>query len=109
MRQTLYTRKLAIFERALKENSNNLQLRLESVKLKANNDYEIDTIDKIDSEFHQLLIDDFEKQLKQKTKSLDNLFLIWLEYIKFIQFKNLNKFDIHKNQKKYLLNVSTIF
>jgi hypothetical protein len=80
----LYKRKLAIFEKAVEKNADNLKLNLEFIKFKVlNNQTGLETVQKIENEFQRLIMIQLNRP-KMDENGFFNLFYIWYEYLRFM-------------------------
>ena len=93
----LYKRKLAIFEKAVEKNGDNLKLNLEFIKFKVlNNQTGLETVQKTENEFQRLIVMELNRP-KQDEFGFFSLFYTWYEYLRFML--NLTNVSVSRVKK----------
>ena len=97
-----YKRKLAIFEKAVEKNENNLKICLEFLKFRASNsETGLDTVQKIETEFQRLILQQLNRS-NQSENGFFSLFYLWYEYLRFMtSLRNLNSNRVKKIVQKF--------
>jgi hypothetical protein len=108
---SMYQRKCSIFERAIKENPDSFRLKLELLKYKASSieiTNLIDSIDKLETEFFSLLVDESVRANRNKLNKheqrthVNNLFEVWFELIKFLIDSNSININLNRIRSVFL-------